>query len=43
MGTAFVAGMVGGALYLQIRIIIDCGLIGLIDGAEWLWMFGSCR
>ena len=32
-----------GALYLQYRIIHDCGWFGLLRGSEWLWLFGVCR
>lgn len=30
-------------VYVQYAIIRDCGFIGLLHGAEWVWLFGGCK
>lgn len=40
---AIVAVVVSGAVWLQFRIIHDCGLMGLLRDAEWWWLFGYCK
>lgn len=32
-----------GALYLQFRIIHDCGWMAFFHGAAWWWLFGYCH
>lgn len=38
-----IAGMVGLVAYVQYAIIRDCGLWGMLHGAEWVWLFGGCK
>ena len=38
-----IAGGLTGIVYLQIRIIHDCGWFALLRGSEWLWLFGACH
>lgn len=33
----------GGLVYMQIRIIHDCGWFALLRASEWLWLFGACK
>lgn len=40
---AAIAGVVALIVYVQYAIIRDCGFIGLLHGAEWVWLFGGCN
>jgi hypothetical protein len=44
IGIYSIAALFGAALiYLQIRIIRECGLSAILfGGAEWRWIFGYC-
>ncbi len=44
-GTAITAigAVILGLIWLQYRIIHDCGWFGLLEGSEWLWLFGACH
>lgn len=38
-----IAAVVVGGVWMQIRIIQDCGWFGLLHGSEWLWLLGACH
>jgi hypothetical protein len=35
--------MIASLLYLQYRILADCGLLAAVHGAEIYWLFGGCK
>ncbi len=37
------ASVILAGLYIEFRIIHDCGFMALFQGAEWWWMFGYCN
>lgn len=31
------------AAYCEYQVVHDCGLMSLLRGSEWLWLFGGCK
>lgn len=38
-----IAVLLSGCVYMQFRIIYDCGWFALLRGSEWIWLFGGCH
>ena len=43
LALAIAAGLLVIGIYVQFRIIHECGWLAFVHGAEWLWMFGYCQ